>query len=379
MKRNLLAVMILAVATITVGCSSTEPQSENNKLIECEFSKNQSASQIKAIFESATLLPLEQNESSLVSSACDLLEANGDYYLINKHERSCHRFDKDGKFKNIIGQSGRAGDEYLNITSIQILDDEIMIYSTAEKKIYKYNADGKFLASVDTGINAQQLLKVDDKYYGYFGFCNGQQEERVLLFDDSFERIGDYLPSEAKIIVFAEDVPSLTLCGDEVYIRETYSNIIHTISKNGELSELIEFDFGSYNIPASCFTQSDAFAAAEIMISSDFASILRFEQHSANSLVNVIYQLSKGEQMYNMIGVDRKDGNYKWITATSEGSNAILFSSVRHIADDGRVVALVERDIVEDFIKQNPNFIDNTNLLKSIDGDNPVIIKFKLK
>ncbi len=378
MKRNFLTMMLLSIAALTVGCAqsgSTENKFGADKLVECEFSDKESASQIKAIFESATILPLEESEDSMVASNSDLLEFNGDYYLINKQQRSCHRFDKNGKFKNVIGHSGRAGNEYLDIASVQVDGEDILIYSTLTQKLYRYSIEGEFIESIKTGIRAQQLLKVGDKYYGYFGYDNGQQEERILLYNDAFEPIGRYLPSSAKLIVFSEGVAPISQQGDKVYVRETYSNCIFQIVDDGEVLTPLAFDFGGYNIPPEIFTQTDPFKAVEIMLAKDFASITRHITNPNCSLIEAIFQMTD-QTAYSVVGVGDKKGDFKWITASAEGDNAVLGFTVRNICEDGTLIAIVERYIVEEFASRNSGFIDNIDILKSMDGNNPIIVKF---
>lgn len=380
MKRNFLTMMLFSAAALTMGCAqsgSTENKFGADKLVECEFSTKESASQIKAIFESATILPLEQSEDSMVASNSELLEFNGDYYLIDKQQRSCHRFDKDGKFKNVIGHSGRAGNEYLDIASVQADGDDILIYSTLTQKLYRYSVEGEFLGATETGIRAQQLLKADNKYYGYFDYDNGQQEERVLLYNDAFEPIGRYLPSSAKLIVFSEGVAPISQQGDVVNVRETYSNCIFQLLDNGEVSTPIAFDFGKYNIPADVFTQTDPMKAVEIMLAQDFASIVRYKATPSCSLVEVIFQMTD-QTTYSMVGVSDENDDFKWITTSTEGDNAMLYFTARNTSEDGTVTALVDQDFVKEFDAKNKGFFTNIEAGECEDNSNPFIVKFKI-
>ncbi len=380
MKRNFLTIMLFSAAALAVGCaqsSSTENKFGADKLVECEFSDKESTSQIKAVFESATILPLEQSEDSMVASNSELLEFNGDYYLINKQQRSCHRFDKDGKFKNVIGHSGRAGNEYLDIASVQVDGEDILIYSTLTQKLYRYSVEGEFLGAFETGIRAQQLLKVGDKYYGYFGYDNGQQKERVLLYNNAFEPIDKYLPSSAKLIVFSEGVAPISQQGDMVNVRETYSNCIFQLLDDGEVSTPIAFDFGGYNISPEVFTQTDPMKAVGIMLAKDFASIVRYKTNPNCSLVEVIFQMTD-QRTYTMVGVGDENDNFKWVTASAEGDNAMLYFTARNTSEDGTVIALVDQDFVKEFDAKNKGFFTNIEAGQCEDNSNPFIVKFMI-
>ncbi len=372
----------LILIAIAIGCGQRESNNDElsaDRVITCEFSKLERVEQIKAIFKSATIIPLEQNDDSMISSECEIIEHNGDYIFVNKQQRRCIRFDQDGKYKNHIGRSGRASDEYLDIADVQIDGEHILIYSNTKASIYKYSLSGDFIESVDTGIRAQQLLKVGDTYFGYFGYDNGQQKERLMVYDTNFKVLNKLLPSDAKLIVFSESISPLTLYNGDIYIRETYNRSIHKISKDGKFSTPLEFDFGSYNIPSACFNQSDAFKAAEMMISRDFASMRRFIANESNFLVQVYYQILKDNTtIYDLIGVEI-NGDLNWITATSKGSNAILFSSVRQISNHGIVTALVDQDIVKEFNSKNAGFIENIDILPSSNNNNPVVVKFNIR
>lgn len=373
--------LLLMVATLIVGCSGRDSAVGDkiaDRIVECELSEKESVNQIKSVFKSATILPLEENENSIVSSECEVLELNGDYFLVNKQLRNCIRFDKDGKYKNQVGQSGRAGNEFLDISSVQIEGDELLIYSNAKSNIFRYSVDGELLEIIETGVLAQQLLKVGDEYYAYFGYDNGQQKERVLVYDSSFNVKRRYLPSEAKLILFSEFVEPMMLSNGEIYVRETYNKYLHKIQSNGEVLTPLGFDFGSYNLPSEMFSQNDAFKAAELMMASDFATIYRFEKSSDYWFVQANFQI-KDDKVYGVLGLGVESGDYSWITATSTGANALLFSTVRSVSDAGEVMALVDRSVVEDFNSSSAGFIENAELLELVEGDNPIIVKFKIR
>ncbi len=361
--RVVLGAMILFV----VGCGSTS-ENRGDRVVECELSKSESVSQITDLFDSAEIISLD---SSVVSSDSEIIEHKGDYIVFSKIHKNCFRFDPEGRFLNKIGGAGNARDEYLSISNIQMDGDCVLIYSNAKSSIYRYTLDGEFISVEDVGIRAQQLLKVGSRYYGYFGYGNGQQSERLLVYDEDFEVVGRHLSSEAQVISFSDMVDPLTICGRGVSIRETYGRSLFTLSADGELSEPLGFDFGRYNIPSECFTQSDAMRAAEMMLSRSFATIYRSGR--GGEFVQVNFQMTDGDEpIYSMVGVER-DGHYKWITSTPSGECALLFSTLRYVSDDGSIVALVDREVLENFHSKSSEFIENIDQLDS----NSVVVKFK--
>ncbi|MFI3314796.1 MAG: 6-bladed beta-propeller [Rikenellaceae bacterium] len=185
-----------------------------------------------------------------------------------------------------------------------------------------------------------------------------------------------YLPSNAKVIVFSETSYPLAKYGDKIYIRESYNNQINTITSDGSTTEVAyDFDFGDYNIPAEFFTRNDPFKAAELLLSSDFASINRFMSSKSKDIVCVTFQITSQNALYNTIGINR-DNTWSWITTSPEEENSLLHSSIRCITDNDELVILLTSDRLPELKKyykelNEKSFTNNSNYIS--------IIRLKIK
>ncbi|MBN2818550.1 MAG: 6-bladed beta-propeller [Bacteroidales bacterium] len=132
---------------------------------------------LSEIAESVQLIPLETNDSCLVSyiTSLDLCD---NYIFICSGNRSVMQFDNKGKFIRQIGREGKGPAEYIFPGNITCNAKNQRIYIAAQQQILCFGFDGKYISSIKlpqlieyiTVINNQLLAfytkfgeKIDDK------------------------------------------------------------------------------------------------------------------------------------------------------------------------------------------------------------------------
>lgn len=351
-KNNIFFIIILTTAVFQfLGCSI---DSEKDNIIHCTLSDQENLTQLEEYFCDLEFVMIDTTNNRYVSSQSDVVIESNNYFIIDKRYGKILRYDSTGKFLNSIGNVGRGNQEYLDLSSAQIIDDTIQVYSNINKAFFRYNYDGLFLNMAENNIIASQVLEINDKLFCYLGYDNGQHLERIIVTDQEGKLRHKYLPSSAKIISFTEQFSPMTLCGDTIIIRETYSNQINAICPDGSTATIAEFDFGQYNIPKKCLSSTDPFQATELLVSSDFASIYRFARNGKYSAAQVQYQFAdQNKELVRALGIFNGD-NWRWIYSTPNGENALFYDGFKMIDNNNRMIVLSDIGTVIKFAKQNP-------------------------
>lgn len=359
------------------SCNNSDSNTTNSCKINYEFSGNENVKDIQDNLSFIDIFPIGTGQDVTISDGCEVSVCNGDYIFTDKIQSKIYRIDQNGIFKNMIGSQGNAKNEFLDISSVQIVDDLIYVYSYKKSQILIYDLDGNLTKNIALKIRCQQYLKVEIGFFAYLGYDNGQMDARAIKVDEVGEVKESYLASNMKIITFTEMTNPLSLIDNQVYIRESYNNVINKVSDDEKsVEEVYNFNFGKHNIPKAVFKQDNAFKAAEIMLSSDFASINMFLHSDKKSLVQVTFQMTSEQKMYNVLGLTRGDNNWSWITTTEDGDNSMLFSSVKYLTKEGYLVLVVNGENASKLKKYYSNVDDSK--LKEI-GNNMAIVRLKIK
>jgi len=90
---------------------------------------------------------LEFTNNSILRKVDELILYNDSNFLIRSGQ-NLFVFERNGKFKNQIGNKGNGPMEFTHFNSFYIEDSTVHIYDAMAKKIISYELNGKFLNSV---------------------------------------------------------------------------------------------------------------------------------------------------------------------------------------------------------------------------------------
>lgn len=369
--------LLIPLFMLLISCNSDKNHGAKG-IITYNFSKIENIDDIKSNFSFVDITPLSLNKEMAISDMCEISLCKDGYIFTDKMNKKIYRFGDDGAYINMIGAMGKAKIEYLDISNIQIIDNLIYVYSYQNSSILIYDLNGEFKESIKTKVKAQQYLidNSNSMMFAYLGYDNGVMEARAIMsdLDDNLQQ--EYLKSNIKILAFSEMNPPLTKYNDRIYIRESYNNKINVITNDYKSTEVAyDFDFGKYNIPPTTFTQEDAFSAAKILMSSDFASINKLMNSKNSTIVQVTFQITSKNSSYNVIGISKDNTNWRWITTSQNGENSLLFSSIKTVTEDDELLLLLSTDKLSELKK---NFKDiNIETAKECNSD-LVMVRLKI-
>lgn len=186
-------------------------------------------------------IPLESTQESCIGELSRIAITNhGDILAFNDNTPSILRFDKDGRFMNLIGRMGRQEGELSNHTNA-VYDkylDCVIVWDYNNRKIKYYSLDGKFLNSIDV-----------DWFRGVFSVLDN---DNLVLYADVSEKMS---VSEYEFLIVSKDSckvinqfqdpdrgfqfskgfirPDLDCVNDTLYYKSMYSNTVFEVGIDG--------------------------------------------------------------------------------------------------------------------------------------------------
>ena len=326
---------------------------------------------VEEIISDIEILPLTYPESVLLSDD-NMVKFNNNVILIidRLHSSSIHIFNKDGSYRATIAAKGRGPGEYLDMASIQLLDNEIMVYSHLRQSVFFYDYDGEFVTQKELSHTPYNIYKTADGWVG-----NGQMKERVVRMNHDGEITEKLHPTDANILSMTEIEDVFVPSENGLLLRETFSNGIYAFTHSGT-KQIAKFDFGKYSIPTNYYTQSSPTEAAEALLESDFATI---NQLFANKSTIAIYiECNTNSNPDNKFDSFAYGHENRWKNIKISRNDNLFYKTIKNLTEDDELVLLVEEGHINEFAEKFPQ-LTNFNKSKLSNRDKHHIVLCKLK
>ena len=355
--------LILATCLFIIAC---ENSSQKDVRVTIPIDGKQNFSSIDNIVSKMRVLTLESADNVVLSSD-NIVKCNEDYIVIidRLHSGQIHIFNIDGSYRATIAAKGRGPNEYLDMASVQLSDDRIMIYSYHKQAVLYYDYNGKFIESDQLEYKPYNLHKTDSGYWGYVGFGSGQMKERVVKMDGNGAIIDKYLPTKAKIYSVTEINDIFIECAEGILVRESLMNEISIINDNGA-SSYMSFDFGKYTIPSQYYEYSDPMKAAKMLFATDFAMIEEFFVLKQGLIMYVSRNMQGAEQSSDVVAIMR---NGEWICIETNKEDALLHKSVKGVTNNDEIVLLQDEASIRTFAEQHSKLLPAAELKNISNND----------
>jgi hypothetical protein len=133
---------------------------------------------LSEVIDSVWYLPLETNDSSIISYVDQVNEYKGNYIILDILSNKVLAFDKKGKFIRQIGHKGKGPGEYLHPTSfvVDTARDEIIVHDDHTSKIIHYDGQGNLKREEIAKYRFVQFVKSGDQY-----IINSDRSDNVHL------------------------------------------------------------------------------------------------------------------------------------------------------------------------------------------------------
>ncbi len=198
-------------------------------------------------FEVAYYLPLETNDSCLLSRIQTIIFENNLLFILDSNKKVLTIFDHTGKFINRIQHAGNGPNEYYRIGAFDVKDSLIYILDDMRDKMHAFTFNGQWVNTKDMAIKLAVFhILPDNSYFMSTGHYQNEfipsikSQDYLLGYPDSLITRKGFLRNEARdklsdrgnrweIIDYMDTILFLPRYGQSIYqltpenkIRERY-------------------------------------------------------------------------------------------------------------------------------------------------------------
>ncbi len=249
--------LIILFCIILLSCNNKDDNKQKyNREVDLSQKSNISNSLKGKITK---VIALGSNTSSVFGTISQIEFTPNDIFIFDDYKtKSLLRFDKSGKFKNLIGVKGNGPGE-LGFPLSFAVDKKskfVEIYDQIGKQIKIFDYNGKYISSVKVGFSIQNFAIIDQTKYvvfvGNFGkvYYKNQRIENQLVFFDTKQ--GVY--KELFLIINTNGFYTLPLSGlltnykGDIIFRTHGDFNIYNIT-NGKSKKICFLNFGDTFLP----------------------------------------------------------------------------------------------------------------------------------
>ncbi len=317
--------------------------------------------------DSIQVIPLETNHL-FVGWQADVLCDDDKYYILDKENIHLYCYDNEGTFIATIGARGNGPGEYNNIYNVQIVDDEVLVYSFPDVTINYYNSNGEFLRKEKIDYSGQQFYKISDGLLAFHGYGTPALCKASIR---TLYKQKEFCPYNSSVIAFEESNSVFSEDGEGVFIREQLDRTIYRYARK-QLEPWISFDFGKYNIDEG-FYDLEYSASAEYLMERDYCMLTRYQELDRIKFVEwtrpVVRECGYGLYI---------NGSWIWFEAGKEEIDP--FAGAIKMIYDRDFVCLIDPSLLGKMDSCFWRKIMNPENLESVrETDNYLIFRMKIK
>ena len=321
-----------------------------------------------SITKSVRMIPLKTER--LIGGNPNVQYFSDDLIIVSDiSSRTVFVFDGEGREKVSFCHYGPGPKEYLYMTRINYheKDSLIMLYDGGQKKLFRFDLEGKFVDVRPTNIDGS-ILKIDSE--GNMVSINRAGESLVSMWDVNFQKIRDYLPYDVRYDdtekMSSEMMAGKGTLGDTFNVLPVLGDTIYSITKEGA-EPFCVLDRGNYKC-----SRDDLSNMTKVLFNPDY---LNGEQLYAFSSY-FFYMTQMVQELWDM----RTGKLLAWSKSRREGENHEHIWGFRYVFPSGHEVRPFNLNYVSKnnviFILQADECLDDVEGLTA--DDNPVLVVLEL-
>lgn len=203
--------------------------------------KNNREQLLDEFIDSLSFIKLETRDDNLIGVISQIVFADSLIFIVdNTKARAIFVFDRQGRFKNKIGNIGNGPGEYVSIKNIAIVPDknQIAVFDGQKETVLYYHYSGEYIHSERNqfGVNYLEFLSSGYKVFDVSGMSLGnavlnEYRDSTLIVTNTDNEImygacRDFY-KEGKFNYVMH--PALKRFGDEIYYSPNFSNMIYRV------------------------------------------------------------------------------------------------------------------------------------------------------
>jgi hypothetical protein len=182
------------------------------------------------ITDSIELIPLETNDTALISNILKATICGSDIF-IHDAKHKLFVFNKEGKFKYVIDRLGLGPGEYTQIQDFCINGNYIEILDVNQRKVHRYNRlDGSFVKTMKLNSFVYGLFPISqNRYLGELPMKLGNDGFGIYLMDSLFNEISNLMPYKSEYPIYGQTIGAISEIGNNNYgiFSQVENSIFH--------------------------------------------------------------------------------------------------------------------------------------------------------
>jgi hypothetical protein len=251
--------LIIALSVLTGSCLNIKEHVYELINIEIDDIVSDIPVPYTDLFSDFKIIPLETVEGSVFSSFDDLRLINDTLFIFEqKYIKGVLIFSGEGKLISKISKPGRGPGEYVNPIAFDVdaINNEILIFDYANKKMNFYDYQGNFLRDITLNRKYQSFILSDKYIYAFCPFPSGKEDEKMLFqYDRKGNEVSGYINYSSILkgpkVVFPFQGGNFFKGNNDVKFYRPYSGSVYSISNDSVLP------FISLNTSKFKLTESD--------------------------------------------------------------------------------------------------------------------------
>ena len=241
-------IYFFAISVLLSSCSGgQESQSSKEKNIPSDDFKSipidLDAEEVKlaSAIEAVEIMQFEEGSEGLIDQVNLLNESAEHFVVVSRGYSTVFIFDKQGKFIRDFNHNGNGPEEYNLIINIWQEGDYIVVYSSKDHRVLKYDLQGNFIAAHKL---EYPYTNVFPNKNGYVANLNTDDlDDRIVFLDENFKMRATALPHFARQDFMQFTFNTFNEYKGNVDYRTTMSDTIFLV-EGDQVRPLIKLDYG---------------------------------------------------------------------------------------------------------------------------------------
>lgn len=140
----------------------------NYELITIDPAKIESGIPISDYIDSVSYIILQTTTDNLIGEIKKVIQYNDILFVLDDKTNAIWKFSNKGEYLGNIQRIGKGPEEYIKINNFFISDNQLILYDSNQRKIIKYDLNGKYINTVLVGRDLiRDLMPFGDSYICY--------------------------------------------------------------------------------------------------------------------------------------------------------------------------------------------------------------------
>ena len=249
MKKSLLLFAAAAMATAAYCQKSNELS--NLETIKFDFDKATKTFDIKTLFNSVSyeVIALETTDACLIGEVSKIVFRNDTIFVADKTTKSLFIFNDKGKYLSKICRTGRARQEYTDLSDVFIANDHILVLDQYQNKVCCYDFNGQFRYAFDTQ-EGMRIYESDGMIFVCSLWSENNQwgNHQMVAFNSTGNIVSSYFKMTEADTKLNDYYNYFIPKGNGFEHVQPSTNIVYTYA-NGKFTPSYKIDFGNKVMP----------------------------------------------------------------------------------------------------------------------------------